>query len=1127
MHVALMLCVFAGSATLTGALIVGDSMRGSLRENALARLDHFQFALRSNRPISERTARSLSQFELLILFGSVEQAERRTRANQVQVIGVDDHFSDRLESRSPGNEEPSDSLFSILADGGVALNDSLARELSARVGEDVLIRLPKPSAVPAESVLGRPDEATATVRLTVKRIIGDDGAGGFSLSPAQQAPMNLFLGLAELQRVLDLPERVNTVLALSQNTRPGRPYLTIQILEQRLAERLRLIDLGLHVRQDAARGYFAIESDQLLVEPAVETAAMSALDPLAARSSGVLSYLANSIDALDVDGATLGRIPYSIVSAVDSETLGRVAAGGDDAAKMALSSNGIVLNDWAASDLHARLGSKLRLTYYVSAPDGGLTEEAAEFVVERIVPLDGPAADPGFLPDYKGISDATSLADWDPPSNFKIDLKRIRPQDEAYWKEHRGTPKAFISLETGQRLWAKDARFGKVTAVRFYTTSYKQEDKELAAERVEKAVLARLKPADVGLAFEDVRARALAAGEGSTDFGMLFVSFSFFLIAAAAMLVVLVFRLNLEKRAGEVGLLLSLGYSVSNVRRLFLLEGLILAVIGSAVGLAGATGYGWLMVAGLRTWWSAAVSAPFLRLHVSEMSLVIGFVSSVAVAAFSVRMALRGLAKHTPRALLAGVMTGDRETVRRGRAARWTFVGSLVVGVGIIGASMATDAVPMAAGFFVGGAALLVAGLSGASMMARGRSRSAITRGGAGAVVKLGLRNAMRQRGRSIGTAGVIACASFVIVAVGASRHSADVSALSKEGGTGGYALMGESTAPIGFDLKSATGRAELGLSDETAAMVEAATVAQFRLKPGDNASCLNLYQVARPRILGATAAFIKRGGFSFQSSMAESESENVNPWVLLDRKFDDGAIPAIGDANTLMWLIKLGIGDDLALTDDRGRARKLRIVGMLSGSVLQGELVVAESGFKSMFPDVSGSGFMLIDVQEDKAASVAAALEKDLERYGVDMTSSLDRLNQYQAIENTYMSVFQTLGGIGLMLGTIGLAAVMLRNILERRGEFALMRALGYRRSRLALMVLSENAGVLGMGFAIGCGAALVAVSPHAIKRPGEIGWLPLMMTILLVFVVGMSAAAAAVRSALRAPLLGSLRRE
>ena len=85
--------------------------------------------------------------------------------------------------------------------------------------------------------------------------------------------------------------------------------------------------------------------------------------------------------------------------------------------------------------------------------------------------------------------------------------------------------------------------------------------------------------------------------------------------------------------------------------------------------------------------------------------------------------------------------------------------------------------------------------------------------------------------------------------------------------------------------------------------------------------------------------------------------------------------------------------------------------------------------------------------------------------------------------MQNTYLSTFQSLGGLGLLLGTLGLAAVQLRNVLERRGELALLRAAGFRRRTLAALVLLENACCCGR-LAIGVLAAPWPCLPHLLRR-------------------------------------------
>jgi len=129
--------------------------------------------------------------------------------------------------------------------------------------------------------------------------------------------------------------------------------------------------------------------------------------------------------------------------------------------------------------------------------------------------------------------------------------------------------------------------------------------------------------------------------------------------------------------------------------------------------------------------------------------------------------------------------------------------------------------------------------------------------------------------------------------------------------------------------------------------------------------------------------------------------------------------------------------------------------------------------------------------------------------------------------VQNTYLSTFQSLGGLGLLLGTLGLAAVQLRSVFERRGELALLRAAGFRRRRLAGLVLLEHAMLLMAGLGIGVLAALLAVLPQLLVRTTSLPWASLAGTLLAVLVLGLATGGLAVRAVLRAPLLLSLRQE
>jgi len=298
-----------------------------------------------------------------------------------------------------------------------------------------------------------------------------------------------------------------------------------------------------------------------------------------------------------------------------------------------------------------------------------------------------------------------------------------------------------------------------------------------------------------------------------------------------------------------------------------------------------------------------------------------------------------------------------------------------------------------------------------------------------------------------------------------------------------------------------------------------------FRDRPGEDASCLNLYAPQEPRILGATPAFVRESRFSFQASLATADGERLNPWLLLESPQPDGAIPAIADATTIQYVLHRAVGDELIVGGDDGADVRLRLVGALRDSVLQGALVVGERHFLRVFPGREGFGFLLLDVPSADAPSLVRPLEEALADWGVAIEPSGARLAAYRRVENTYLSTFQSLGVLGLFLGTLGLAAVVLRNVLERRRELALLRALGYGASTLLVLIGVETAWLIAAGIASGTVSALLAIVPAILDRGGSPPLAAAGAMVAAVMASGVLAALAAVLAVCRMPLLAALR--
>ena len=1135
-NLAVVLGVTTAVAVLAGALLVGDSVRASLRDLFLQRLGNTTHAIAGSGFFREQLATDIqSQPEfvnggfkdacpLIALEGTVSNEATKGRGSGIRVYGVDDRFwaFHRRDVVAP-------------AAGDVFLSESLARELGANTGDSVLLRVEKFSEIPIESLHSKKEDLGSTMRLQVRQTLDARALGEFSIQPQQTEVRAVFVSLRRLQEELEQQGKANLIL-VSEAAPDDAPRASDSALERILKKTATFEDYGLKLRALSDRQAISVESEAgLLPEPLAEVVDQAAQSADTSGAWPFLSYLVNTIRT------TEGRaIPYSIVTGVEPKMLEWMQhdelghRSGCDAtlpAGMGTSAETahlppLMLNQWAGSDLQARLGERVTLDYYIWLEEGKLATRSTEFRVACIIPMEGLATDRDLVPDYPGITESESLSDWNPP--FPIELNRIRSQDEDYWKTYRTAPKAFVPLDVAQQLWK--SRFGEVTSLRVQPKSGGTfADTQRAFDQT---LRAGLEPLKAGFTILPVRAQGLAASRGATDFGEYFLYFSFFLVISALLLTALFFRLGVEQRVREIGVLQAMGFPAARVRKIFLGEGIVLAVLGSLLGLAGAIAYGQLIMLGLRTWWVNAVGTTQLALHVAPTSLLVGAVGGILAAVICVVLTLRRLGKQSTRSLLSGHLEAGAEANRRlgqtenrrGLSLRFF----LAIAFSLCGIVLliiaALKLIGETVGFFGGGVLLLIGLLVLQSAWLHRSEAKPLLGTGWWPLSRLGFRNASSRPGRSVLCIALIASAAFIIVAVDAFRHREGGTTLERKSGSGGFTLLAESLVPIVHDPGSEAGLEALNLAHDGASPLAGVNFERFRVRPGDDASCLNLYQPANPKIIAPRDSFLQSNRFAFSSSFQPSAEEQNNPWLLLKRNFADGAIPFIADANSATYVLHVKNGEDLVLPS----GEHLRLVATLANSVLQSELIISEANFLRLFPNEEGYRLLLIETPApEQAASVAALLEERLADYGVDVVPTGERLANFHRVENTYLSTFQMLGSLGLLLGTLGMAAVLLRNVLERRRELALLRAVGYNASHLALMVIAENFFLLACGLLTGAVCAVLAIAPVLFERGGRAPGVSLGFLLLAVLISGLTASILATWATLRSPLLPALRAE
>lgn len=1102
-NLAVMLGVVTATAVLTGALLVGDSVRGSLRSLVLGRLGEVDYLLVTQNffraeLVDDLLAPDVNRSQIdavagaILAEGSLKSSVKGNVVSGVTVIGCQSSFW-KLGIGGPEHAPQR---------GQIVLNSRVASQeyLDVKVGDKIVLQIGQPDTIPADSPLGRKTETVLRRTFTVSEIIPADGLGGFSLSPSQQLPANAFVALESLQSMLDARGELNMILVSSVEGSERTGDVLAEVKPELADYGLRFEEVVDRTDLPADTRYFDLTARRMLLDPVVLTAAAESFSTRSQQP--VFTYLANWISTGD------RKIPYSTIAAVDSTAdIGPLL---DDAGQpIVLADDEIVLNDWAANDLEAEPGDEITITYFdPETTHGQVRERTAKFRLKAIVPLGGDqrpptmANDARLTPELKGVTDQESIDDWDPP--FPFDATRVRDRDEDYWDRYRATPKAFVSLTTGRRLWS--SRFGDTTSVRVVPSD---------AQFANTLEALRDQLADTGLIrFQPIRQQALQAASGTTPFGLLFLGFSMFLIAAALMLIVLLFRLGVEERAGEIGLLLAVGFSHRRVFQVLLIESLLVVNAGALVGVAAGIGYASLMIAGLNSWWLEAVTTPFLELHVMFWSLVIGYLCGAIVSTAVIAWSLWRWRHISARRLMTG--EGDSyQSVRSSRRWRlWAGGSGLILAGLLVPAALGLQAEMQAGMFFLAGGLALFSGLVCLSGYLRSLGSRTSSSGVLG-LVPLATRNIARKPQASILTMGLVATATFLLVAISAFRLD------NVESGGGGYDLVASTSAPLYFDPGTAAGRLELNVQDKDE-LLEETNILSLRVHGGDDASCLNLYRPRQPRLLGVP-----------ENMPDDFQWAGKPAWGELNKQIDGGnrpteVVPVVLDQNTAMYSLRLmgGIGEQFEIEDASGQPVRLEVVGLLKNSIFQGDILMAEPQLLRLFPDTGGYKYFLVKAPANSDA-VGQLLEQQLADYGFDSVPVRQRMEALFAVQNTYLSTFQSLGGLGLLLGMFGLAAVQIRNVFARRGELAVMRVTGFRRSRLAELVILENVVMLVCGLGIGVGAALLAVIPHFFISSATVPWESLAVTLGLVLFLGLAAGLWAVHATVQAPLIAALRGE
>lgn len=1031
-HLAVFIGTVISTAILTGALIIGDSVKYSLGSLVDKRLGNIEFAMQTgDRFVSNELAQKLGEklkvpaTSLLMLDGIAIESNASKRINKTQIIGVNKDFW-KLSGITLKELKSDDAIIS----------SNLAERLNLKIGDDFLVRVEKAHFIPANAPFTKEDESSVAMRLSIKAIATNDQLGRFSLQNNQSAPYNVFISKEYLAEQMDLFGYSN-VIVLANNMEKSLDESNIQ---NALKECWSLKDAGIDIRQAEKNRMFEIRTKRIFLEQSV----IDNLAHLSGAKEDIISYLVNSLKANQKE------TPYSFASGISS-------------LNHELKDDEVIINDWLAKDLNLKKGQKLEVSYYVIGPMRKLKEESRSFVVKKIIKT-GNRFHTDLMPEFPGLSDANSCNEWE--TGIPIDLEKIRDKDEKYWDDHKGTPKIVLNYHIASKIWGN--RFGNHTALRINTNGKKFED-------FKKEVLASLKPEDLKLVFLPSRKIGESAVNNAVSFGELFLSLSFFVIVAGVLLTAMLYSLSLESRQSEFGILAACGFSRAKILRIQVSESILITILGGILGALLGICYNYGLMSGINSIWMDIVRTNELEIYLIPQTLITGALSGIFISFIVIFFINRKKLKNPIIGLIKNSSIFKPKQKRKKNIIPVLLIIS-ILGLSAILFFSLSEKDTNAGNFMMAGSLFLLVSFLSLKLFL---NRSKHQENDYLTLKRLSVRNIALNQGRSLTVIILLALGTFTIVITGANRKTFYGLENNAQSGSGGYLYWAESTLPILHDLNTKTDiadKAEYFKNNDV-------SFVQFHRLEGDDASCLNLNQVSQPKILGIDPnIFEQKKAFSF--AKLDQGIEFSNAWLELEKTYGENIIPAYADQTVITWGLKMKVGDTLIYLSEAGKEIKMVLKGGLNASIFQGHLLIGDKHFTKYFPSISGSRTLLVDAPITEEKNVQLFFNENYLDYGIELQKATDRLAEFNSVTNTYLFIFMILGGLGVLIGTIGLGIILLRNISDRKKEIAVMQAIGYFSSRISKLIFIENFMLLITGIIIGLLGAFIGILPSLISK-------------------------------------------
>ncbi len=359
-----------------------------------------------------------------------------------------------------------------------------------------------------------------------------------------------------------------------------------------------------------------------------------------------------------------------------------------------------------------------------------------------------------------------------------------------------------------------------------------------------------------------------------------------------------------------------------------------------------------------------------------------------------------------------------------------------------------------------------------------GRSKS--TR----AVLKTAISYPMDSRFKTGMTLGMFALIIFTVtvIAMFASMMGSQDDAMLREQ-SGGYDIMGNTNPTTPFVENLSKDALPSELQDFEIKQLETMTSAFITVQEYDKTkSKLNDFgapgpmEVEQYQLLGVSETFLSNNGFTLLERDDRYETDR-DAWEALNENSSycivDGSKLGYSDeaqSTDTIEIVGAYVGGTITIMDMGGqnRTRVLTIIGIMDQMFFFQGIMLKKDVVKNEYGGVDS--LLLIELGEgEDTETVSKAFEKNYLELGLQTSDLAGIISGLFSLMQNFMYLMEGFLGIGLLVGIGGIGIISYRNVIERRQQIGMLRAIGFKKNMIAKSFLIETSFITILAIFIG----------------------------------------------------------